>query len=178
MSLYFVTGNEKKFAEAKVFFSDLEQLDIDLPEIQSLSSQEIISWKLKVASEKFPNRHLIVEDTSLVFHAWNGLPGPLVKWYLQTVGDKGIWQMIQSFSDKRASAICTIGYSDGEKTEFFEGIVTGTIVEPTVDSHFGRDALFQPDGFDKTFAHMTKEEKNVVSHRGKALQLLQNYLFI
>jgi inosine/xanthosine triphosphate pyrophosphatase family protein len=43
MSLYFVTGNEKKFSEAKVFFPDVEQLDIDLPEIQSLSSQEIIS---------------------------------------------------------------------------------------------------------------------------------------
>jgi inosine triphosphate pyrophosphatase len=131
---------------------------------------------LKVASEKFPGRHLIVEDTSLVFHAWNGLPGPLVKWYLQTVGDKGIWQMIYSFADKSASAICTIGYSDGQKIEFFEGVVTGTIVEPTIDSHFGRDALFQSDGFDKTFAAMTKEEKNAVSHRGKALRLLEKYL--
>jgi inosine triphosphate pyrophosphatase len=176
MTLYFVTGNEKKFAEARVFFPHVEQLDIDLPEIQSLDSQEIISRKLQAASRKFAGKKIIVEDTSLVFHAWNGLPGPLVKWYLQTVGDKGIWHMINSFADKSASAICTIGYSDGEKTEFFEGIVTGTIVEPTVDSHFGRDALFQPDGFDKTFAHMTKEEKNAVSHRGKALHLLEKYL--
>jgi inosine/xanthosine triphosphate pyrophosphatase family protein len=49
-------------------------------------------------------------------------------------------------------------------------------VEPTIRSDFGRDALFQPDGYDKTFAHMTKEEKNAVSHRGKALELLKEFL--
>lgn len=176
MTLYFVTWNEKKFAEAKVFFPELEQLDIDLPEIQSLNSQEIITWKLQAASIQFPDRRIIVEDTSLVFDAWNGLPGPLIKWYLGSVGDKGIWQMLQSFSNKKASAICTIGYSDGKKIEFFQWVTTGTIVEPTAVSNFGRDALFQPDGYDKTFAQMSKEEKNAVSHRGKAMKMLQKFI--
>ncbi len=176
MILYFITGNVKKFTEAKMVLPSLEQLDMDLPEIQSLSPQEIISQKLQAASEKFPDRQFIVEDTSLVFDAWNGLPGPLIKWYLISVGDTGIWQMIAWFANKKAQATCTIGYSDGDRIEFFEGITTGTIVEPTIDSDFGRDALFQPDGYDKTFAHMTKEEKSSISHRGKALGLLQEFL--
>lgn len=94
MVLYFVTGNAKKFAEAKMVLPDLEQLAIDLPEIQSLDPQEILRYKLHVAREQFPDREIIVEDTSLVFDAWNGLPGPLIKWYLESVGDTGIWKMI------------------------------------------------------------------------------------
>jgi inosine triphosphate pyrophosphatase len=131
---------------------------------------------LQAARLKFPDKKFIVEDTSLVFDAWNGLPGPLVKWYLHSVGCSGMWQMVQAFPNKKAQAICTIGYSDGDRIEFFQGITEGTIVEPTIASDFGRDALFQPDGCDKTFAHMTKEEKNIVSHRGKALALLQEFL--
>lgn len=176
MTLYFVTWNTNKFTEAKVFFPDVEQLDIDLPEIQSLDSQEIIAWKLQAAAIEFPDRKIIVEDTSLVFDAWNGLPGPLIKWYLASVGDTGIRQMLDSFPNKKASAVCTIGYFDGNKIEFFQWVTTGTIVAPMVDSDFGRDALFQPDGYDKTFAHMTKEEKNAVSHRGKAMRMLQEFL--
>lgn len=52
----------------------------------------------------------------------------------------------------------------------------GAIVEPVVQTDFGRDALFQPDGYEKTYAHMSKEEKNSISHRGKALQSLQQFL--
>jgi len=176
MTLYFVTWNAKKFSEAKTLFPNLEQLDIDLPEIQSLDSQEILRYKLDVARKQFPDRKIIVEDTSLVFAAWNGLPGPLVKWYLESVGDRGIWQMIAWFANKKAQALCTIGYADGDIIEFFHGITDGFVVEPTVQTDFGRDALFQPDGYDKTFAHMTTEEKSSISHRGKALKLLYEYL--
>lgn len=99
MTLYFVTGNAKKFAEAKMVLPDLEQLDIDLPEIQSLDPQEILRYKLDAAIKSSPTLlsqggSIVVEDTSLVFDAWNGLPGPLIKWYLDSVGDRGIWNMI------------------------------------------------------------------------------------
>jgi inosine/xanthosine triphosphate pyrophosphatase family protein len=94
MTLYFITGNSNKFAEAKMILPGLEQLDIDLPEIQSLDPKEIISYKLQEARNKISDKKFIVEDTSLVFDAWNGLPGPLIKRYLTSVGDAGIWQMI------------------------------------------------------------------------------------
>lgn len=157
---------------------NLEQLDIDLPEIQSLDPQEILHYKLTAAREQFPDRKIMVEDTSLVFDAWNGLPGPLIKWYLESVGDTGIRKMIEWFANKKASAMCTIGYAYDDTTEFFQWVTTGTVVEPTVQTDFGRDALFQPDGYSKTYAHMSKEEKNTISHRGKALQLLQEFLWL
>jgi len=59
----------------------------------------------------------------------------------------------------------------------FEGICTGKIVsEKKGEKGFGYDPIFVPDGFDKTFAEMTMEEKASVSHRGKAVRLLINFL--
>jgi len=59
---------------------------------------------------------------------------------------------------------------------FFEGSIKGTIVAPIAESSFGWDPLFKPDGHDKTFADMTPEEKNAISHRRKALQKLKEFL--
>ncbi len=84
--------------------------------------------------------------------------------------------MVQNFPDKKAFGRSMIGYFDGENTHFFEGIVEGQIVEPTIISPFGWDALFLPDGYDKTFAHMTKEEKNQISHRANALRKFMEFL--
>lgn len=181
MTLYFVTWNAKKFAETKLFFPALEQLDMDLPEIQSLDSQEIVGYKLDAALKSSPDLlekwwSIIVEDTSLVFDAWNGLPGPLIKWYLQSIGGSGMLQMLHNFPNKKAQAICTVGYSDGKRMEFFQWMTTWTAVEPIGSTAFGRDALFLPDGCEKTFGQMTKEEKNAISHRGKALTLLHKHL--
>jgi len=60
----------------------------------------------------------------------------------------------------------------------FVGKCHGTIVEPQVEdaSSFGWDSIFVPDGFDKTFAEFTREEKNKVSDRGRALELVKEYL--
>jgi len=181
MTLYFVTWNPKKFAEAKMALPELEQLDIDLPEIQSLDPQEILRYKLDAAIKSSPTLlsqggGIIVEDTSLVFHAWNGLPGPFVKWYLESVGYDGIWKMLEGFENRSATAICTIGYTDGIQMEFFQWTVEWTIVQKIIDTGFGRDAMFRPDGFSVTFGHMTMEEKLAISHRGKALHLLTKYL--
>lgn len=84
--------------------------------------------------------------------------------------------MLSSFENKKASAICTIGYNDAGVMQFFVWKTTGTIVKPQTTSPFGRDALFQPDGYDQTFADMSKEEKWTVSHRWKALKKLKEYL--
>jgi len=86
--LYFITGNKNKFHEVQMVLPNIQQLNIDLPEIQSLNSQEVLSEKLKIAHTLHLDKSFIVEDTSLVFDAWNGLPGPLIKWYLETVGDQ------------------------------------------------------------------------------------------
>jgi XTP/dITP diphosphohydrolase len=65
------------------------------------------------------------------------------------------------------------------KQYFFEGIVNGKITEEEHgDSGFGYDPIFQPDGFEETFAEMSMEVKNKISHRGRAVQKLCEFLNI
>lgn len=84
--------------------------------------------------------------------------------------------MLVGFENKKAKAICTLGYAagPGEKVILFQGVETGTIVEPRGKAGFGWDSIFQPDEADgKTYAEMTVEEKNAISHRGRALKKLR-----
>lgn len=174
--MYFLSWNTHKFAEMRLLLPELEQIDIHLPEIQSLDSKEIILHKLEAGMEKLPGKKLIVEDTSLVIQSRKGLPGPFIKRFLQSVWDKGIWEMVKNFPDKKAFGRSMIGYFDGKQTHFFEGIVHGKIVEPTIPSPFGRNALFLPDESDKTFWYMSMEEKNMISHRARAMRQFVDFL--
>lgn len=174
--LYFVTGNAGKFREAKALLPDLEQIDIHLPEEQSLDPQLVISKKLEVAKTKHPGR-FIVEDTSLYLNGLNGFPGPLIKWMLESVGNQGIYELCQSIHDTGAVARTVIGYDDGNGAlEFFEGVVEGKIVKPYGNEGFGWDEIFQPDGLNETFAEMGDEYKPEFSMRTQAFQQLKDYL--
>lgn len=59
----------------------------------------------------------------------------------------------------------------------FQGKTLGKIVEPRGSRDFGWDPCFQPEGYDKTYAEMPKEEKNKISHRSKALDKLKTYFY-
>lgn len=80
-----------------------------------------------------------------------------------------------------AYALCVFSYTDGEGEPIytFAGRTDGRIVPARGDSGFGWDAIFEPnheEGKGKTYGEMTKEEKNLISHRYKALALLQKHL--
>ena len=65
----------------------------------------------------------------------------------------------------------------GGEEHLFEGIVEGRIIDHESGTEgFGYDPLFVPDGFDRTFAEMTADEKNEISHRGRAVRKLVAYL--
>jgi inosine triphosphate pyrophosphatase len=176
MVLYFITGNKNKFEETKLYLSpiELKQKEIDLIEIQSLDSKEVIEHKLKEATKHF-KEEFIVEDVSFTLDAMNGLPGPLIKFFLKSIGKKGIYNLCKPSGNFNAEAKATIGYTDGKEILFFEGIVKGKVVEPRAGSDFGWDPIFVPEGSNKAFAEMTKDEKNLVSHRGKALEKFKAY---
>lgn len=179
--LTYVTGNSKKFVEAKAYFPEIERLELDLPEIQSLDSYEIIEAKLAVATRIAPDnaqRILIVEDVSLTFDAMGGLPGPLIKFFVQEIGPKGLYHMAKSFNATRAHVSLTMGIAFPEgKHEFFRSQISGTIVEPRGETSFGFDPIFAPDGLEgKTFGELSTEQKNAISHRGLALKQMQEYL--
>lgn len=176
MRIIFVTGNKGKFEEAKLVIPDLEQQDIDLVEIQSIDSKGIISHKLEEA-KKVLQGNLVVEDNSLFLDCLGGLPGPLIKWFLKTIGNDGLFKIAESFGNMaaKASVVIGLGKEDGS-TEYFEGSIDGEIVKARGENGFGWDPIFQPKGWSKTFGEMTIEEKNEISMRKIAFQKLKDYL--
>ncbi len=176
MSLYFITGNKGKLAEAKAIIPEIEGLDIDLPEIQGVDAHKIMEAKLKAAFEH-QSGEFVVEDTSLYYEDLNGLPGPLVKWFLETVGPDGLFKLAKGFGVNKATAKTIVGYAkDPDNIQFFEGNIEGQVVEPRGEEGFGFDPVFQPDGYSQTFAEMGQEEKNKISMRKAAFTKLKDYL--
>lgn len=174
--IHFITGSEEKFREAKAIIPELEQLDLDLIEVQSIDAKQVIEAKLKEAS-KHRSGNFVVEDTSLYLNNLKGLPGPLIKWFMKTIGNDGLAEIAQKIgNDKKAVAKTIIGYSDGDKVSFFEGIILGNIVTPRGENGFGWDAIFQPENSNKTFGEMTNEEKNSISMRKIAFNKLNDFI--
>ncbi|MFT6829570.1 MAG: inosine triphosphate pyrophosphatase [Candidatus Paceibacteria bacterium] len=165
MKLYFITGNKNKLKEAKEIFPDIESLDMDLPEIQSFDAHAVIREKLR-ATKELQEGEFIIEDTSLYIEGLNGLPGPLIKWFMDSIGNEGIATIAQSFNSKSAEAKTIIGHAKADGSiVFYEGVVTGKTVSPQGETDFGWDQIFMPDGYDQTFAEMSREEKNNISMR-------------
>lgn len=85
--------------------------------------------------------------------------------------------MLQEFPDKSARAECRIALkAPGHEALVFTGTCEGTIVPPRGETNFGWDPIFQPNGFNQTFAEMPIETKNSISHRGNAMKLTLEYL--
>ena len=176
MLTHFITGSKNKLAEIQAILGDVEQLDIDLPEIQELDAHKIIRAKLEEAL-KHKKEAFMVEDTSLYLDALNGLPGPLIKWFMKTIGNEGLFKMAEAFDNYGAEAKTIIGYTDGSGSiEFFEGSVRGTIVASRGETDFGWDPVFQPEGKDKTFAELMADAKNAISMRRLAVEKLKVHL--
>lgn len=170
----FITSNQNKLRELRAHLPDLEQLDLDLPEIQSLDPHDIIRAKLEAAREH-TSEDLIVEDTSLTIDCLGRLPGPFIKYFVEELGPDGIARLVSGYGDTRATARTIIGYASGEKMEFFEGSVRGRIVAPRGENRFGWDPIFEPEGYDRTYAELG-EEKHAMSHRTKAVEKLVSFL--
>ncbi len=176
MKTFFITGNKKKFDEMKTVLPFLEQLDIDLPEIQEIDPHVIVRNKLREALNH-KEGEFIIEDTSVYLDCLNGLPGPLIKWFLATIGNEGLVEIAEKLGNDRAEAKTIIGYAKNrEEVHFFEGSVKGKIRKPKPGSGFGWDPVFQPDGYEQTFGEMGLEEKNKISMRTIAATKFKEFL--
>ena len=173
--LNFITSNENKFKEAIYVIPYLKQVSLELIEIQELDPIKIIEFKLEEAKNKYSG-NLIVEDTSLYINSLNGFPGPLIKWFLKSLGNDGIYNLIKDNKDKSAYVICKIGVFINNKIKFFEGRVEGTIVNPLNTDGFGWNPIFKPLNSDQTFAQMSIEKKVQYSMRTIAFNKLKEYL--
>jgi non-canonical purine NTP pyrophosphatase (RdgB/HAM1 family) len=175
--LILVSTNPNKGIEAeRILGAPVLRVSISLPEIQAATVEEITRYKLEVAKTKGYQR-LIVEDVSLGFDELGNFPGPYVRWLLEAAGGKGLAAIAYALNNRAARAQCCVGYWNGRDAHMFVGEITGEIlVQPRGERHFGWDAWFKPVGSDKTFAELTAEEKDQVSHRGRAYRKLAEHL--
>ena len=177
-NIKFVTGNPNKVREAgEILGVALEQVNLpELHEIQTHDLAEIIQDKT-LQAYRAVNAPVLVEDSGLLFSAWNGLPGALVKWFESTVGCAGMLKMLEPFDNREAFAQCYVGYHDGKQIKTAKGMVQGRVAEQLRGSNgFGWDTLFIPDGHDRTYAEMTAQEKNSISHRRRAFEALKKLI--
>jgi len=177
MELIFVTGNEHKLAEVKGILSEhtVTGKKIELAEIQG-SLNEIIEAKIAEAVAKI-GQHVFVEDVGLYLDVFGGFPGPYIKDFLKHMPIERIWDIADLKGNKQATVKCAVGYGGpGLRPKILVAEVEGELHGPAGENGFGFDPIFVPKGFCKTYAQMTSEEKNKVSHRSKALTLLKEYL--
>lgn len=176
--MLFATSNPNKLAEVSAIMGyPLEQIDLgELDEIQAIDGEEVIRHKAKLAYEK-AWKPVLVEDVSLSFRARNGLPWALIKWFLEAQKDEGIIKMMSTFDDRHVVARCYVSYYNGKDRVTVKWEVEGSVPrERGWVSQFGWDALFLPNGYQKTYAQMSKEEKNTISHRGLARKKMKEIL--
>lgn len=155
----FITGNQSKADYlSRQLGVQLAHQKIDLDELQSTDLHVIVEHKLRQAYHLM-KRPVLVEDVGLSFNALGDLPGPYIKWFVEHAGDEACCRMLDGFEDRSAVIRCTFGYFDGERMEFFDSALPGTIsTTPKGDNGFGFDRFFINEGYDITRAEMSQEE--------------------
>lgn len=175
----FITGNQHK-AEylAKLLEIPLEHQKVELDEIQSADLEEIVTHKAKQAYELI-KKPVLVEDVALGFSALNGLPGPFVKFFVETEnGLENMCRMLDGFGDRSARAECMFAYYDGNDCAVIAGGLDGTIATtPRGKGGFGWDQIFCPDGYDgKTRAELILEQNEATYKTIKPITKLRTFL--
>ncbi|MEM0483055.1 MAG: RdgB/HAM1 family non-canonical purine NTP pyrophosphatase [Nitrososphaerota archaeon] len=177
-----VTTNPGKWAEMSAMLSshgvECVWVREKAREIQSDDLSEIVEASALDAFERW-GKNVLVEDSGLFVPVLGGFPGPYSSYVYRTIGLRGLLKLLEGVSDRVAlfrSALCYIA-PDGRQL-VFTGEARGVIAtEPRGTGGFGFDPIFIPEeGDGRTFAEMTISEKNLYSHRARALQgLLRHF---
>lgn len=187
-SIIFATNNQHKADEIRNVLKGLFEIKtlkeagitIDVPE-PYLTLEENAREKSTVI-HSLTGSSCFSEDTGLEVAALNGEPGVKSARYAGEHGDakanrSKLMQAMNTMGNRKAQFRTVISLILEGNEYQFEGICTGSITSQELGEHgFGYDALFVPDGSDKTFAQMTMEEKTVFSHRRKATDKFVSFL--
>jgi XTP/dITP diphosphohydrolase len=177
--VFFATNNVNKFNEARVVLAEygvaVGMLRVKSLEIQSDSLEVIAKASVLDACGKC-HLPILVEDAGLFVDALNGFPGPYAAYVYRTIGNEGLLQLTRKIENRTARFESAVAYCSAQQKRplCFKGEVVGEIAEDATRSNansgFGFDPIFKPAGDKKTFAEMPIAEKNMYSHRAKALR--------
>lgn len=178
MTLSFVTGNEHKFREAEKIANnydiEIEHRDLEYVEIQADNLEDIVKPGIQQACNLI-NSPCFIEDAGLFIESLNGFPGPYSSYVYKTIGNEGVLNILKDVEDRRAEFRSAVGYCEpSSDPEIFIGKIRGTISKEIRGSKgFGYDPIFIPErGEGNTFAEISAEMKNYLSHRGEAIEKL------
>jgi len=181
LPLLFATGNKNKFTEAQAILGragiKVEQYTARPPELQSDSLEEIARDNLLHVLEEV-HRPVFVEDAGLFIDKLNGFPGPYSSYVLRTVGNPGILKLMEGIDERAAVFRSAVAYgSPKQPCIVFVGETQGEITHEVRGTHWGFDPIFSPhEGDGRTYAELSTEAKNRISHRAKALTKLAEWL--
>lgn len=154
----------------------IEIADVDLVEIQSLNLEDIITNKVKEAYKKL-KKPVLVDDVGIFFDAWNGFPGPFIKFLYQSGGGELILKMLAGEKNRNVTIKAAAGFYDGKKLLTCVVDVKGTVAtEERGEDGWAFDFVFIPEGDTRTFAQMGTKEKNKRSHRFKSMNMMKMLL--
>ncbi len=175
--LLFATSSKNKVREASdILGIPLEIAELELPEIQSMDLETVVRKKVEAAFEIL-KKPVMVDDVGFKIDAWNGFPGPFIKYLLHSLGNKKLLQVLKDEKNKKIVAQCAIGYHDGQKVHVIIGEIKGKFTnEERGKDGWGFDFFVIPEGQTKTMAELGFEEKNKVSHRHAALAKFKEFL--
>lgn len=188
MKLVFATNNQNKVKEIKnILDNSIDLLSLEdincleeIPETSDTISGNALQ-KAMYVYEKY-GYNCFADDTGLEIEVLNGEPGVYSARYAgeQKLAEDNMDKVLGKLDGKenrRAQFKTVIALVIDGKETLFEGVVTGVITKSKSGSAgFGYDPIFQPDGFDITFSEMSMDEKNKISHRGKAVRKLADFL--
>lgn len=187
-NLYFVTSNEFKLKEAsEILGIKIKSININVDEIQDIDIDKIIKHKV-IASYKAINKPVMVEDTGLYIEALNGFPGGLIKWLMKSIGTTGslefgtknnnIIKLLENYNNKKIYAKTSVAIAYSYETIIItNGILKGAISNnPVGNNGFGWDDIFIPEGYNKTLAQMTIQQKNEISMRKIAFSRIKEHI--
>ena len=180
--VWFLTSNKGKFREAAAVAAAsgvrLSMLTTSKIEIQSDSLRRIASYAAQEAANRL-GVAVVAEDAGLFVDSLHGFPGPYSSYVFTRLGTKGILTLMKNISRRDAKFYSTAAFcAPRDKPRCFTGTVTGTIgLRPRGVGGFGFDPIFIPSkGDGRTFAQMSIEEKNRISHRAASFRKLSRWL--
>lgn len=188
--LFLASGNPHKIEELRELlqpfdielrstldYPDVEEVEEDRPDLEGNALKKAGHWYDKTG---LPS---LSDDTGLEVDALDGDPGVYSARYAgkDASYEENTQKLLKELEGKQnryAQFRTVVAFIDqAGKEHLFEGVCRGTIItEKRGEKGFGYDPVFRPEGYQKTFAELSSEEKNRISHRGMAIQKFLRYL--